>query len=143
MNGLDFIDTNILVYAYDSANPEKQKIAQSILTQAINNENAIVSTQVLGEFFTVITRKAKPSLSNNEALEIIECMRFARIQEIDFPMVKKAIEICDNYSISYWDSLIISAAERAGCECLLSEDLNNGQKYNTVVVSNPFKPPRK
>ena len=134
----DFIDTNILVYAYDVSEPEKQKTAQSILTQAVKKENAIVSTQVLSEFFIVVTSKIHNPMSINEASEVIECMRFARILEVDFSMVRKAIEICGNYSISYWDSLIISAAERAGCKRLLSEDLNNGQKYNTVVVHNPF-----
>ena len=138
MSGLDFLDTNILVYAYDSAAPEKQKTAQNILTQAVSQENGLVSTQVLGEFFTVITRKVKNSLSNDEALNIIRCMKFARILEVDFPMVLKGIEICNRYSISYWDSLIISAAERAGCERVVSEDLNDGQKYNSVVVYNPF-----
>ena len=138
MSGFDFLDTNILVYAYDSSTPEKQKIAQSILMQAVNNENAFVSTQVLGEFFTVITHKVKNSLGKNEALDIIRCLKFARILEVDYPMVIKGIEICRRYSISYWDSLIISAAERAGCKRLLSEDLNDGQKYNSVVVHNPF-----
>jgi len=75
MSGLDFLDTNILVYAYDSSTPEKQKIAQSILTQAVNNENAFVSTQVLGEFFTVITHKVKNSIGKDEALDIINMQK--------------------------------------------------------------------
>ena len=138
MSGLDFLDTNILVYAYDSSTPEKQKIAQSILTQAVNNENAFVSTQVLGEFITVITHKVKNSIGKDEALDIIICLKFARILEVDFPMVIKGIEICRRYSISYWDSLIISAAKSANYSMVLTEDMNDGQVIEGVKIQSPF-----
>ncbi len=138
MRGLDFIDTNILVYAYDTGSPDKQHIARSILTMAVKEENGILSTQVLSEFISVLTRKINRTLSYREALDLIESIQFPRVLEVDFPMVKRAVHIADVYSISYRDGLIMSAAERGGCDRLLSEDLNNGQQYGTVTVFNPF-----
>lgn len=138
MKGLDFIDTNILVYAYDTGSPDKQRIARSILTMAVKEENGIVSTQVLSEFISVLTRKINKVLSYSEALDLIESIQFPRVLEVDFPMVKRAVRLADLYSILYWDGLIMAAAERGGCDRLLSEDLNNGQQYGSVTVFNPF-----
>jgi predicted nucleic acid-binding protein len=124
MNDKAFLDTNILVYAYDQYDPQKQKKAQSLLTDGMEQENIVLSVQVLGEFFNVVTRHIISVLS---------------IQDIDLTMVNRAIDTHKMYQISYWDSLIIAAAERAECKSILSEDLNDGQTYHGIQVSNPFK----
>lgn len=139
MKGRDFFDTNILVYAFDNKNPRKQKIAADLLTEAIRNESAILSTQVLGEFYTVVTSKIKKPLIPQEALGLINNMAVLPVQEVDLDMVKRAIRISDRYTISYWDSLIIAAAERGGCKRLISEDLNSGQSYDNIIVYDPFE----
>ena len=133
-----FLDTNILVYAYDQHDPHKQIIAQGLLTDGIKQENLILSVQVLGEFFNVVTRYIPQPMSPGEAKEVINTLSILPVQDIDMMMVKRAIDTHDVYQISYWDSLIISAAERAGCGMILSEDLSDGQIYHNILVNNPF-----
>ena len=138
MKDRDFIDTNILVYAYDTGHPRKQTIATGLLTQAVMDESAILSTQVLSEFYTVVTGKIKKPLAPLKALSLIDTLAILPVQEIDLAMIRRAIETGVEYHISYWDSLIIAAAERGGCNRILSEDLNSGQSYHGLVVHNPF-----
>jgi len=134
-----FLDSNILVYDYDRHDPQKQSNAQSILKLGIVKETAVLSSQVLGEFFVVVTRRIKEPMSADEARKVIDILSVLPVVEIDLPLVKRAINTHKNYGISYWDSLIVSAAERTGCDMVLSEDFNEGQKYNGILVENPFK----
>ena len=138
MSDRAFIDTNILVYAYDRHDPRKQKIAQELLTDGIEQENLVLSVQVLGEFFTVATRHIPQPVTSDEAREIIATISILPVQEIDLAMVNRAIDTHQTYQIAYWDALIISAAERAGCRLILSEDLSKGQAYHDIWVRNPF-----
>jgi predicted nucleic acid-binding protein len=78
-------------------------------------------------------------MTSDEAKEAIESFSNLIIQEIDLAMVERAIETHKIYRIAYWDALIVSAAERAGCKRILSEDLNDGQRYHGISISNPFK----
>ncbi|SPD75256.1 conserved hypothetical protein [uncultured Desulfobacterium sp.] len=98
-----------------------------------------MSTQVLGEFFVVVTRKIKEPLSLDDAEKIINIISVLPVEEIDLPLVKRAIDTQKRYGISFWDSLILAAAERSGCGRVLSEDLSDGQQYNGVFIENPFK----
>ena len=139
MHARTFLDTNILVYAYDQNEPKKQKIAQDILTDGIEQEHSVLSVQVLGEFFNVVTRHIAQPMTSSEALEIIEMLSILPVQEIDATMVTRAIDTHKTYQISYWDALIVSAAERAGCTLLFSEDLSDGQTYHNILVRNPFR----
>lgn len=138
MRDTDFIDTNILVYAYDNHVPHKQQQAQEVILQGIRNDNIVISTQVLGEFFTVVTRKINPPLPVKAAKEIITYLGRLTIQEIDYPIVKRALDTHEKYHLSYWDALIISAAERSFCKRILSEDFNSGQFYHGIEAVNPF-----
>lgn len=138
-----FLDTNILVYAYDRHDPRKQEIAQSLLIDGMENESAALSVQVLGEFFNVVTRQIKQPMTADEAKEAIELFSNLLIQEIDLEMVERAIDTHKIYRIAYWDALIVSAAERAGCKRIISEDLNDGQLYHSIPISNPFNSPLK
>jgi len=138
MNDKTFLDTNILVYAYDKHELWKQKEAQAILTEGIEQDMVVLSVQVLSEFYNVVTRQIKNPMSPEEAQGIIEMLGILSIQDIDFIMVKRAIDTHRTYRISYWDSMIIAAAERAECKTILTEDLNDGQTYNAILVHNPF-----
>ena len=134
----EFFDTNILIYACDRSEPEKQSQARRLLKNAIEKETGAVSAQVLSEFFTVVTRRIQQPLSIEEAEEVIEQLAILPIVEVDLTLVRQAISTCRQYQISYWDSLIIAAAERAGCTRIVSEDLNPWQSYHGIVVVNPF-----
>lgn len=133
-----FLDTNVLVYAYNANEPEKQRIAQNILRTCIQDEVGMLSVQVLGEFFTVMTRKLSPPMTVDAAREIVTALDILPVQEIDRKMVKSAIDNQQRFNISYWDALIIAAAERSGCPKIFSEDLSDGQLYKGITVENPF-----
>ena len=133
MTDRDFLDSNILVYAYDRDQPQKQALAQTLLISGIENETSVVSAQVLSEFFTVATRRIPAPLSIDQAEEIINL-----VGTLDFSLVCRAISTHRQYGISYWDSLIVAAAERARCSRIISEDMNTGQSYHGIVAVNPF-----
>ena len=133
-----FIDTNVLVYRYDSRDPVKQFRAQELVKSGIENQTAVVSAQVLGEFFTTVTRKIQIPLSTEEAQAAVDLISTLKVVALDLALVRRAISTQIRYGISYWDALIVAAAESAGCTRILSEDLNHGQAYNGVVVVNPF-----
>ena len=138
MSASVFLDTNILVYAYDSSEPGRQAKAQKLLTGGLEQENAVISAQVLGEFFVVVTRRIREPFSAEQAGQVIGLLGTLPVVEIDLKLVERAISIHEEARISYWDALIVAAAERAGCAKILSEDLNAGQVYCGVKVENPF-----
>ncbi len=142
MTAKAFLDTNILVYAYDTHDASKQEKAGHIIRKAIEEESGIVSAQVLGEFFVVVTRKIRNPLPMSDAEAIVDILSAFPVAEIDLQLVRRAIDTQKACKISYWDSLIVAAAEREGCTVILSEDLNDGQQYNGVRVQNPFKQDR-
>jgi len=138
MNARQFLDTNVLVYAYDTGSPGKQDVARTLLREAFRNGNAVVSAQVLGEFFVTVTRRIPDPLTVGEAQEAVCALQGLPVVDVDGAMVDRAIDTLRQYQISYWDALILAAAERAECEAVLSEDLSAGQMYHGVRVGNPF-----
>lgn len=138
MPARSFLDTNILVYAYDVREPVKHARAQDVLKQGIEEETAVLSVQVIGEFFTVVTRRIPNPLSIEETEEVLNLLGILPIIDLDFRMVRHAIEIHRRHAIAYWDALIVAAAHRAECSQILTEDLNAGQSYEGVAVVNPF-----
>ena len=133
-----FLDTNVAVYAYDAAEPAKQAVAQRLLRQGILEENSVISVQVLGEFFHAVTRRIRRPMTVAEASSAVNSIKALPVVDIDAQLVERAIETLRRYGISYWDALIVAAAERSGCRKLLSEDLNADQRYHGIVVVNPF-----
>ena len=134
----NFIDTNIFLYANDSADPAKREQARQIIRNGIADETAVLSAQVLGEFFTVVTSRISAPLSAEEAEGVIGVLSVLPVIEIDLRLVLRATDIHKLYGISYWDSLIVAAAQRAGCTQILTEDLNTGQSYHDILTVNPF-----
>ncbi len=136
-----FIDSNILVYSYDDAQPYKKALAQEMMSGLARKENGAVSVQVLGEFFRIVTRRITNPLSIEQAeAAVVTLGSLATLQvlDIDMAMVRRAIATHSRYGVNYWDSLIIAAAERAGCSAILSEDFNTGQSYHGILAVNPF-----
>ncbi len=134
-----FLDSNILVYAFDSSCPKKQKKALACIQTGFAQESAVLSPQVLSEFFVVVTRKIKAPLSPSEAMDVIETVQPLVTVDIDYTLVIRAIQAQTEFQLSYWDGLIIAAAERAQCSLMLSEDLNAGQCYWGITVENPLQ----
>ena len=86
----------------------------------------------------MVTRKIKNPISAEEAQKIIALLGVLQIVDVDFSLVTLAVENHKKYGISYWDSLIIVAAARAGCKRVMTEDLDHGEEYSSVLVENPF-----
>jgi predicted nucleic acid-binding protein len=134
------VDTNILVYAYDDSAGPKHAIALSLLNEVLQSGAAIISTQVLQELVICLRRKVTHPLENKEIRKIVselleECEVFVNNTE----SVLRSLEIEERYKTSFWDALILHAAQESAAQTLCTEDLNHGQMYGTVRVLNPFK----
>jgi predicted nucleic acid-binding protein len=137
MSALEFLDTNILVYSYDIADLGKQEIAQNLVRKALAGD-IVTSAQVLGEFAVTLLHKVVPRVDPVELAAILDALGPIPIVVTDADMVRRAVEVQGRYGLHFYDSMIIAAAERAGCERIWSEDLNSGQKYFGISVQNPF-----
>jgi len=131
-----FIDTNILVYSIDQKDEDKKQKARRTLKKIIEFHQPVISTQVIKEFYVVSTSKlhADPIVVKN----IIHNFHNMEIVNNDLDLVEQAIDISVISQLSFWDALIIAAAEKANCEFVFSEDLNSGQTYRGVTVINPL-----
>lgn len=133
MAALTFVDTNVLAYAYDADSGEKGERAREVLADI---DGAVVSTQVVLEFFAVLTRKL--GLTRDAAEEATESLMELEVVATDARLVREGLRISRDHDISHWDGMIIAAAAASGCEVLLTEDLNDGQVIEGVRVVNPF-----
>lgn len=130
-----FLDTNVIVYAFDGAEPAKQRVAIEILEAG---DRLVVSTQVLLETWWVLTRKLKTPLDDDSASKVIEELSALPVVATDPELVRRAIDTGRRFQVAVWDALIIEAARTGGCRRVLSEDLNSGQDFDGVMVENPF-----
>ena len=134
-----FIDTNILVYAYDASAGAKHLAARQILADLWNSGCGVVSMQVLEEFFVTVTRKLPKPLDLSRAREIVIDMLKWETATIDGDTILDAIDLHRDHGISFWDSLILAAAASAGCTLLYSEDLSSGRIVARINIKNPFQ----
>lgn len=130
-----FLDTNVVVYAFDRADPTKQRVALEVLA---GSDRLVVSTQVLLETWWVLTRRLAEPLDENRASEVIDQLCALPVVSTDPQLVLQAIETGRHSGIAIWDALIVEAARVAGCHRVLSEDLHSGQDFDGVVIENPF-----
>lgn len=138
MNGRVFFDTNVLVYLFDSSTPRKKGIARQRFEQEGLAGNAVVSTQVLQEFYVIATRKLDPGLDPAKAYRAVQDLCELTVVHVDPGMVLAAIRRCQAAQLSFWDSLIVEAATQGQCQVLLSEDLQDGRVIDGVRIENPF-----
>lgn len=137
MSGHSFLDTNILVYAYDPSEPRRQKIAQDLVKGALSGQS-LISAQVLAEFAATLLHKVAVRRTADEVKETLDILAPIRCLAPDGDIVRRAVEAHGAYGLHFYDGMIIAAAERAGSEKIWSEDLNAGQKYFGVEIANPF-----
>jgi len=139
MSDHNFLDTNILVYAYDPHEPKRQSVSIPLVKRALAGE-FVISAQVLAEFASTLLHKASQGRTAEEVARILDILKPIRVIVPDRDLVKRAVEAHAAYGIHFYDGMIVAAAERARCERILSEDLNEGQEYFGVRVVNPFAP---
>lgn len=132
-----FLDTNVLVYACDRANRSKRARARDALSALLRERRAVISTQVLQEFFSVVTRKLR--MPAEQARRYVEQWNKIDVVLVRPEIILGAIDLHRLHSLSFWDALVIKSAGAAGCGRLLSEDLNHGQTVDGVTIENPFR----
>lgn len=136
--GKMFIDTNILIYAFDVSAGKKHQVASHILNDLWNSGLGVLSTQVLQEFYINVVQKIQKPIDQKMAQEIIRDLLKWHVVVNNGDSILDAIDISEKYGYSFWDSLIIEAALTGGVSVLLSEDLQHGQIISGVTISNPF-----
>ena len=131
-----FLDTNVLAYAADRRNPEKQGIARRLLRDRAKAQTGVISTQVLQEYYVVAT--AKLGFDPVRAKRHVRKWQNFELITVSCRLIEEAIDISMGNQISFWDSLILGCARSAQCEQLLTEDMNDGQMIHSVRIVNPF-----
>lgn len=134
--GRAFFDTNVLLYMYSSADARKQTTARSLYSEYALSGRILLSTQVVQEFFAAWLRKLK--LPPTQGREVATAFLDLPLVIVGPSHIRAAMEKGGEYNISFWDALILAAAEAGGAEVLYTEDLNDGQRYGAVLVRNPF-----
>jgi predicted nucleic acid-binding protein len=138
-----FLDTNIFVYSFDSRSPAKRRIAIELIRYALESQTGIISTQVVQEFLNVATGKLAVAFQARDAKDYLAqvlaplCQVFATFEVYD-----RAISIRELYGLSFYDSLIVCGALQARCKTLVTEDLQPGQRFESLIVLNPFQTPK-
>ena len=135
---LGFVDTNVLVYAFDKSNSAKKRVAQRLMNQLMEEDRLRVSTEVLQELFVTLTRKVSRVCSCEEALAVLEDLAAWPLMVVDYAAIRAAVGLAGQAKLSFWDALVVVAAARAGAAVLYTEDLNDGQDILGVRICNPF-----
>ena len=132
-----FLDTNVLIYAATAMNddPKKHTIAMDILAST----PFVVSAQVMAEFVSVSRRTKAPQLSEDAVEWWLSRMEVHDPLPVDAIIVRRGAAISAEHGLNYYDGAILAAAERLGCDTVLSEDMTDGRAYGSVTVRNPFK----
>lgn len=133
-----FVDTNVLVYLYDATSSAKQVIATEWVERLWRDHSGRTSVQVLNELYVTLLRKMTRKMPAEQAWEIVEALTEWNPQPVDKDMLLRAHEVERRYRISWWDSLIVAAAQLQDCDVLLTEDLQPGMTFDRVIVQNPF-----
>jgi predicted nucleic acid-binding protein len=134
-----FVDTNILMYAHDTSAGEKHERAKALVEELWRDRTGVVSTQVLQELSVNLRKKARRPLDAKATRDIVADYLTWQVIVNGGESILEAIDLEMRYRISFWDALVIQAAELSGAEILYSEDLSDGQKYGSVQVINPLR----
>lgn len=134
-----FVDTNILVYARDASDPDKQNTAHAWLRFLWEKQLGQISFQVLQEYYVTVTQKLNPGMNTRDARDDVNVYIAWQPLTIDKTVIDYAWEIQDRFGFSWWDSTIVAAARLCDCDYLLSEDLQHNQDLNGLTVINPFR----
>jgi predicted nucleic acid-binding protein len=134
-----FVDTNILMYAHDSAGGEKHDRAKALVRELWENRSGVVSTQVLQELAVNLRKKAKKPLDGRATRDVVSDYLTWQVVVNGGDSILEALDIEARYRVSFWDALIIQAAQAAGATVLYSEDLSSKQSYGHIQVVNPLQ----
>jgi len=133
-----FFDTNVLVYAVDASDPARQDAAIERFARALREDQIVLSTQVLQEFYYVTTRKLQPPLTAAEAARQLTQLSAFEVMGASAQSVLAATELARKHRLQWWDALILEAALRAKADVLVTEDGQHEQRFGSLVIENPF-----
>lgn len=136
---LAFFDTNVLVYMFESNQTEKQRRASALYERHLGEDSAVISVQVLNEFFAAVTRKAAAKMSISSAAEAVESLAKGTVLPLDVDLTLAAMKRVERSRLSFWDALIVESALFGEAEVLYTEDLNHGQVIDGLRIENPFR----
>ena len=135
---LQFVDTNVLIYAHDHSAVEKHVRARDLVRALWQSGEGCLSVQVLQEFYVNITQKVAKPLQADAAAQIVADLSVWQVHRPGVEDILDAIRLQARYQISFWDAMIVASALQLGCQTIWSEDLNPGQVHETVTVTSPF-----
>ncbi|MGA8515026.1 MAG: PIN domain-containing protein [Burkholderiaceae bacterium] len=136
---VDFLDTNVVIYSLDVASTEKKLIAQQIVNNALSVQSALISYQVVQETLHTVQRKFATTVTDDDALILLERMLIPLMRVMpSAALYAQALRIHQRLKFSFYDALIIAAAQSAGCKRLLTEDMQHGQTIDGLRIVNPF-----
>ncbi len=139
MSASYFVDTNVLVYARDASESRKQQAAERWLRSLWAARSGRTSAQVLNEYYVVVTEKLRPGLDREQArADLCNLMAWSPIPT-NRAVIEGAWIVQDRHKLSWWDSLVVSAAQTAGCRWLLTEDLEHDRLFDGVRIIDPFQ----
>ncbi len=133
-----FVDANVLVYLRDATNAVKQSRAAEWMDRLWRERSGRTSMQVLSEFYVTATRRLRPVISNQIAWSFVDSLLAWQPQPIDAMLLRRAREIEMRHRLSWWDSMVVAAAQLQDCAVLLTEDLQDGATFGNVTVRSPF-----
>ena len=133
-----FVDTNVLVYSRDASEPQKQELALAWMAHLWRTRTGKLSYQVLEEFYLTVTAKLQPGLNPVNARRDVRSLLAWQPIVVNARVLENAWLVQDSYQISWWDALVVSAAQLDDCRYLLTEDLPEKQKFGSLRVINPF-----
>lgn len=133
-----FLDTNVLAYSVDAADPKRRKRAREVLASFEEGKRVpVLSSQILQEFYVVATRKL--GIEPLAAKDLVRSLQRMQVVLVDGALIEEAVDCSILNRLSFWDALVVVSAESAHCETLLSEDLTHGQVIRGVRIENPFR----
>jgi len=138
-DGLEFVDTNVLLYAYDTSAGSRHDRAAKVVGDLGSDRRGATSIQVLQEFYVNATRKIAKPLDHEVALDRIRVLSRWPVHVAHPRDVVAAAELAEGSRLSFWDAMIVRSASALGCTVVWSEDLNDGQEIAGVIVRNPFR----
>ncbi len=137
----DFLDSNLFVYLFDETDARKRAVATRLVAEGIASGEACISFQVVQETLSIVTGKLKKRASESDARELFENVLAPLWRSMPSPaLYLLGLNLQARHSLSYYDSLIVAAALEAGCTRLLTEDLQDGRKFDRLKIVNPFRP---
>lgn len=135
---LEFVDTNIMVYAHDRSAGRKHTVAKELVRRLWDSGRGCLSVQVLQELYVTVTKKTRKPLEPEEARRVVHDLALWRSFAPDPADVLGAIDLARRHNVTFWDAMILWSAAQLGCDAVWSEDLNPDQTYDGVRVVNPF-----